>query len=367
MQNKVMISTRKGLFEAKKNGNGWRITDSHFVGDNVTLALHDPRDGTDYAALNHGHFGIKLHRRDKGKKKWVEIETPKYPEKPEGLVDKDGWGKDVKWSTQIIWALETGGPKEKGVLWAGTMPGGLFRSKDRGSSWELMDSLWRHPDRNKWMGGGADIPGIHSICVDPRDSNTVRVAVSCGGVWVTKDAGATWKQSAHGMKYDMGPPEEALNPDAQDPHMMVQSPSDPKKFWVQHHCGIFKSVNDGVTWTEVKAKPSSFGFGVVVHPKKPDTAWFVPGIKDEKRIPVGGALVVTRTTDGGKTFKSLKKGLPQKHAYDVVFRHGLAIDDSGKKLAMGSTTGNVWVSENSGDSWKQVSSTLPQVYAVRWA
>jgi hypothetical protein len=367
MQNKVMISTRKGLFEAKKAGSGWRVTDSHFVGDNVTLALHDPRDGTDYAALNHGHFGIKLHRRDKGKKKWVEIETPKYPEKPEGLVDKDGWGKDVKWTTQLIWALETGGPKQKGVLWAGTMPGGLFRSKDRGNSWELMETLWRHPDRNKWLGGGADIPGIHSICVDPRDHDTVRVAVSCGGVWVTKDAGQSWKQSAHGMNFGEGPEEEQSSPDGQDPHMMVQSPSDPAKFWVQHHYSIFKSENDGVTWTEVKAKPSSFGFGVVVHPKKPDTAWFVPGIKDEKRIPVGGALVVTRTTDGGKTFKSLKKGLPQKHAYDVVFRHGLAIDDSGKKLAMGSTTGNVWVSENSGDSWKQISSTLPQVYAVRWA
>ena len=82
--------------------------------DNVTLALHDPRDGTDYAALNHGHFGIKLHRRDKGKKKWVEIATPSYPPKPEGLVDKDGWGKPVNWTTQMIWALETGRAEGKG-------------------------------------------------------------------------------------------------------------------------------------------------------------------------------------------------------------------------------------------------------------
>jgi len=358
MQKTMMISTRKGLFEAQKSRGGWTISDQHFVGDNVTLMLRDPRDGTDYAALNHGHFGIKLHRRDKGKKKWLEVATPKYPEKPEGLVDKDGWGRDVKWSTQLIWALEcAGGAKDKGHLWCGTMPGGLFRSKDRGESWELMESLWRHPDRNKWLGGGADLPGIHSICVDPRDYRTVRLAVSCGGVWVTHDDGATWKQSAHGMRFDQGPAE---------PHMMVQCAAEPSKFWVQHHCGIWKSINDGVTWTEVKAKPSSFGFGVVVHPKDPNIAWFVPGIKDEKRIPVDGALVVTRTKDGGKTFKSLKKGLPQKHAYDVIFRHALAIDDSGSKLAMGSTTGNVWVSENGGDEWAEVSSTLPQVYAVRW-
>ncbi len=367
MQKRILVSTRKGLFELGKAAKGWAVKTASFLGDNVTLALHDPRDGTDYAAINHGHFGIKLHRRDKDKKKWVEIASPKYPEKPEGLVDKDGWGRDVKWSTQLIWALETGGPKQNGTLWAGTMPGGLFRSDDRGTSWHLIETLWHHPDRNKWLGGGADIPGIHSICVDPRDPNTLRVAVSCGGVWRTQDAGKTWIQSAHGMSFDDGPKSEAESPDAQDPHMMVQSPSDPAKFWVQHHAGIFKSVDDAKTWTRVRATPSSFGFGVVVHPKDPNTAWFVPGIKDEKRIPVGGALIVTRTKDGGKTFKSLKKGLPQKHAYDLIFRHALALDDTGRKLAMGSTTGNMWVSENSGDAWNMVSGTLPPVHAIRFA
>jgi hypothetical protein len=73
---------------------------------------------------------------------------------------------------------------------------------------------------------------------------------------------------------------------------------------VQHHCGIWKSTDNAVSWTEVKAKPSSVRLRVVVHPKDPDTAWFVPGIKDEKRIPVDGKLVVTRTSDGGKTFKT---------------------------------------------------------------
>ena len=367
MAKKLIVSTRKGLFEIAKSRGVWKVADAHFLGDNVSLALHDARDGTDYATINHGHFGVKLHRRNRGARKWVEITAPKYPEKPEGLVDKDGWGRDVNWTTQMIWAMEPGGPKEKGVIWCGTMPGGLFRSRDRGDTWELMESLWRHPDRNKWLGGGADIPGIHSICVDPRDHNTVRIAVSCGGVWRTEDGGKTWAQSGHGMKFDTGPKSEAESPDGQDPHMMVQCAGDPTKFWVQHHASIFKSVNDGVTWTEVKAKPSSFGFAVAVHPKDPDTAWFVPGIKDEKRIPVDGAFVVTRTSDGGKTFKILKKGLPQKHAYDLVFRHGLAIDDTGDCLAMGSSTGNLWVSKNGGDAWVQVSSTLPQVYAVRWA
>jgi photosystem II stability/assembly factor-like uncharacterized protein len=362
MSEAFLVSTRKGLFTVVRGKAGWSVTESGFVGDNVTLALHDKRDDTTYAALNHGHFGIKLHRRQ-GKGPWEELAAPRYPEKPEGLVDLDGWGKPVNWTTQLIWAMEPGGD---GELWCGTMPGGLFRSRDRGNSWEMMETLWRHPDRNKWLGGGADIPGIHSICVDPRDGKTVRVAVSCGGVWVTQDGGETWRQSAHGMHFDDGPPEQAQNPDGQDPHMMVQCRSAPEKFWVQHHCGIFKSDDNAKSWSRVFAKPSSFGFGVVVHPKDSDTAWFVPGIKDEKRIPVDGKLVVTRTRDGGKSFDILSKGLPQDHAYDLVFRHGLSIDETGDRLAFGSTTGGVWVSEDQGDDWQCVTHSLPPVYAVRF-
>lgn len=365
MSDRMMVATRKGLFEVQRNGGGWKVEEAAFLGDNVTLTLHDARDGTDYAALNHGHFGVKLHRRGRGGQ-WQEIPAPTYPPKPEGLDDRDGWGRPVKWTTQMIWSLEAGGPDEPGTLWAGTMPGGLFRSRDRGETWELIRPLWDMPERQKWMGGGADIPGIHSICVDPRSSKTVRIAISCGGVWVTHDGGESWAQSAHGMRYDDGPPELIDNPDTQDPHMMVQCRAVPERFWVQHHCGIWRSADDGKSWQQVTARPSSFGFGVVVHPRDPDTAWFVPGIKDEKRYPVDGKLVVTRTRDGGRSFDVLSSGLPQDNAYDIVYRHALAGDGTGEWLGFGSTTGNLWVSEDQGDSWMTVSTTLPPVHAVRF-
>jgi hypothetical protein len=51
----------------------------------------------------------------------------------------------------------------------------------------------------------------------------------------------------------------------------------------------------------------------------------------------------------------------------VVYRHALALDDTGERLAFGSTTGGLWVSEDQGDSWACVTHTLPPVYAVRFA
>jgi hypothetical protein len=120
-------------------------------------------------------------------------------------------------------------------------------------------------------------------------------------------------------------------------------------------------------WREVKAKaPSRFGFAVAAHPQDPDTAWFVPAQKDECRVPVDGRVVVTRTTDGGRSFDVLTEGLPQQHAYDLVYRHGLDVAVDGRSLAMGSTSGRVWLSEDGGDGWREFAANLPPVYALRW-
>ena len=112
---------------------------------------------------------------------------------------------------------------------------------------------------------------------------------------------------------------------------------------------------------------SSFGFAVAAHPADPQIAWFVPAEAEQRRIPVGAALAVTRTSDGGKSFEVLRNGLPQRHCYDLVYRHGLAVADDGRTLLMGSTSGGVWLSEDAGDHWQTVSTTMPPVYAVCFA
>ena len=80
-----------------------------------------------------------------------------------------------------------------------------------------------------------------------------------------------------------------------------------------------------------------------------------------------GKLVVSRTRDGGASFEVLDRGLPQEHAYDLVYRHGLDVDADGRRLAMGSTTGALWISEDQGDRWECLSTHLPPIYAVRFA
>ncbi len=254
------------------------------------------------------------------------------------------------------------------MVWIGTTPGGLFRSDDRGSSWSLVRPLWDHPDRREWFGGGFDVPCIHSVCVDPRDAKKVMVGVSCGGAWRTDDGGESWRQTAHGMYAEFMPPERRDDPNIQDAHCIVQCRDAPEVFWCQHHNGVFRSTDGGESWSEVTSiTPSKFGFPVAVHPSDGDTAWFVPAVKDECRVPVDGRLVVARTHDGGRSVEVLADGLPSGPAYDLVLRHALDVDDGGAQLAFGSTTGGVWLSDNGGDDWSALEARLPPVNCVRFA
>ncbi|HEX4997596.1 MAG TPA: exo-alpha-sialidase [Terriglobia bacterium] len=370
MSERFFVATRKGLFTVDRSRSGWSIGRAAFIGDNVTIAMRDPRNGDLFAALNHGHFGVKLHRSRNEGETWSEIPAPQYPPMPEGYTPKmvPFFNKPLEWSLKLIWGMVPGGSDEPGAIWCGTMPGGLFRSEDSGETWELNRPLWDEPLRDAWGPNGAEWPGIHSICVDPTDSRHVTVGVSTGGVWITRDRGKSWKITGSGLRSDYLPPEQAGEPNAQDVHCLVQCATKPAMFWLQHHNGIFKSVDDAASWTEIKdVKPSVFGFAVAVHPKDPSIAWFAPSTKDEKRCPTDGRVVVNRTSDGGKTFQPLTQGLPQIHAYDLVYRHALDVDETGDRLAFGSTTGSLWVSENGGESWQTISSNLPPIYSVRFA
>ena len=189
MSDTLFISTRKGLFTVSRRAEQWEITGADFLGDNVSITLTDRRNGRHYAALDHGHFGVKLHRSTATG--WEEITAPTYPPKPDGYEEYDMWSRPLNWSTARIWALEAGGPDEPGVIWSGTLPGGLFRSTDHGQSWEMIRSGIIPSASNGWGVGpiyrasirSASIHAIHGACGSrsrPGVSGSARMPVRAG-------------------------------------------------------------------------------------------------------------------------------------------------------------------------------------------
>lgn len=122
MSGPIFVATRKGLFRldrsASSTGPGWAIAQTAFVGDPVSMVLPDPVTGRIYAAIGHGHFGVKLHRSEDGGVTWAECAAPKYPARPEGAPEDrcPTRGIPIPWNVELIWSLETGGRDQPGVL-----------------------------------------------------------------------------------------------------------------------------------------------------------------------------------------------------------------------------------------------------------
>jgi photosystem II stability/assembly factor-like uncharacterized protein len=358
MSNSLILGTRKGLLILERNGKDWQLACEAHRAIPVSYAFTDKRTGILWAGLDHGHWGQKLHRsRDMGAS-WEEIPAPKYPE---GEMISD----DKPATLSYIWLIAPGADDQPQRLYLGTEPGGLFQSDDGGETFELVPGLWDHPSRkDNWFGGGRDYAGLCSLIVDPRDSQHITIGISVGGVYETRDGGKTWNGRNKGLTADFLP-----TPDAEyghDPHFMLASPSNPNVLWQQNHCGVFRSEDGGANWTNISQEggPVYFGFAIALDLHDEQTAWVVPAVDSLYRLAIDRALCVCRTTDGGKTWTALREGLPQEATYDLVFRHALDLD--GDTLAFGTTTGNLFISEDRGESWRSLGYNFPPINSVRF-
>ena len=358
MQKKLLIGTTKGLVVFEKTGQDWQIKTTHFLGLPVSVIYVNELTNTWWAGISHHHWGQKLHFSTDEGQTWQEVNPPAYP-----LDAQMGSGKPA--TLKKIWIIQHGGAAYPNRLWVGTEPGGLFLSENNGQTFQLVESLWNHPSRmnqQQWFGTGRSEPFIHSIVVDPTDQNHIYIAVSCAGIFETKDGGKKWQPCNKGLIAAYLP-----NPHVEighDPHRLFACTVNPEILWQQNHCGIFRSIDGAKNWQSVSDKNgiANYGFALAIDHQNPERAWVIPAVSDELRIAPKQALTVCRTVDGGQTWQSLTNGLPQENCFDIVFRHALAIQ--GDTLVFGTTTGNVYLSDNQGDGWTCLSNNLARIDCV---
>jgi hypothetical protein len=198
--------------------------------------------------------------------------------------------------------------------------------------------------------------------VHPQSSDHLRIAVSCGGVYESIDGGVSWKPRNKGVFVDYLP--DQYPEFGQDTHMLAQGTSDPSVLWQQNRSGSYRSTDGGETWNDVSdGLPSRSGFCLAMDESDDRTAWTVPMVSDACRTAPSGALSVCRSTDGGETWVEKRSGLPQRHCYDVVFRH--AMDAKDRSVVFGTTCGSLWASDDRGDSWASIALHLPPIFSVR--
>ncbi|UNT00388.1 exo-alpha-sialidase [Streptomyces tubbatahanensis] len=361
----LAVGTRKGLFLARQKtgqrGTGsWEFAGPHFNAQAVYSLSIDRRGPGGPRLLAGGdsaHWGPSVFHSDDLGTTWKEPARPAltYP-------------KDTEASLERVWQLQPGGADEPGVVYAGTEPGGLFRSQDGGESFELVRPLWEHPTRRDWVPGGGGL-GLHTILVDPRDSRRVTVAVSTGGAYRTADGGASWEPCNRGVSAVFLPEGQRYPEYGQCVHKVARDAEAPDRFYLQNHWGVFRSDDGADTWQSIgEGLPSDFGFPVAAHPRRGGVAYLFPLNADTDRVPAEHRCRVHRTQDAGGSWEALSAGLPRAAHYGPVLRDALCTDDADPAgLYFGNRNGEVYASADEGESWRQLARHLPDVLCVRAA
>ena len=353
---KALVGTSKGLVILNSKPK-WHLEKVQFKGFAVTMVFVDKYSGHWWLGLSHNHWGQKLHRSKDAGETWEEVKTPRF------TVD---YSPGQLANLTKIWVMESGGDENE--LWMGTEPGALFYSDNNGDDFHLIESLWNHPsreNRNQWFATGSKYPFLHSIQVNPLDPEHIYVAISCAGVFESKDKGKNWTVQNKGLEAAYLP-----RPDVEighDPHLLLIHPKQPNVLWQQNHCGVFRTEDGANAWikcTSEEALPH-YGFPIAIDEEDPLKAWVIPAESDERRIPKNLKLEVYRTEDGGKHWINSSDGLPNDVSFDLVLRQ--AFIKHKNVLLFGTTNGNLYLSENNGLKWTCISNTLGKISNLRFA
>lgn len=351
----LLVGTKKGLFVLEgEPGRGFEVTSRSFAGEPVEYAMRDRRNGRYLAATSSPFYGPKLWWSDDLSGDWNQAAGLELPE--------DGSAPLAR-----LWVVVPG--VEDGHLLAGGDPGVLFESRDGGATWELNEGLWGHPTRSDWQPGGGGLC-LHTIVPWPDDPSRLLVAISAVGVWLSDDAGRSWRHSNTGIvpRY--------LPEDARDVeigfcvHGVQRSQTRPERLFMQFHDGVYRSDDAGATWVDAVGNlPSDFGFPVVTDPADPDSAYVIPLVGAMDRVTPEGRVTVWETRDAGGSWEPRTDGLPIVDAYLTVLREAFDStgEGSGLELYFGATSGDVFGSGDAGRSWATVADHLPPVYSVRTA
>lgn len=354
----LMIGTRKGLWigTSDESRTDWDLAGPYFDMEEVYACLVDTRGDTPrlLAGVSSPWLGPQVWRSDDLGATWQET--------PNGAIR---FPEDTGAKVERIWQLVPG--PEDGVVYAGTEPGAVWKSTDRGETFALERGLWDHPHRTEW-GAGFGGQAFHTVLPHPTDPQSVTAAISSGGVYQTQDGGTSWEARNQGIKAEFLPEGQQYPEFGQCVHKITRHPSRPERMYMQNHGGVYRSDDHGAIWKSIAdGLPADFGFPIVVHPHDPDTVYVFPLGGSGGRYPPDAKARVWRSRDAGETWTELGDGLPDGF-FVAVMRDAMCADGHDRPgVYFGARNGSVWGSADEGETWSQVAADLPDVMVVRAA
>ena len=249
------------------------------------------------------------------------------------------------------------------TYYMGATGGGVWKTTDAGTSWENISD------------GYFNTSGIGAIDVADSDPNIIYVGTGEGpvrgvktshgdGVYKSTNAGKTWTHMGLAATRHIS----RIHIHPKDPNVVFLA-AQGNPWGPNEERGIYKTTDGGVTWDKILYVNEDSGFAdMTMDATDPNfvmaTSW------DFRRNPWsvksgGPGSRVYKTTDGGATWKEITEGLPE-----LKGKMGVSISPANQKIVYMAIEakdgrGGVYRSEDSGESFKQVSDE-PNTFVRAW-
>lgn len=322
----LLVATIDGVIFLHREGQGtpWQVKRRALTGYHVIALAIEPTSGTIFATMHNGGVAAS---EDFG-------ETWQF--RNEGLESDN------------VYCLTCSVSGNQVKLYVGTEPAHLYVSEDMGAHWRELTALRTVPSVKGWtFPAPPHNAHVKNVAVDPADPNTIYACVEQGGLFKSTDGGDSW-QELHGFNDDC--------------HRLFISPSNPQQLILPTGYGFYRSADGGNSWEEITDRIARIGY--------PDPLVYNPF--NEKLMFLAGAEAdpfhwmqtrsanprIARSRDGGDTWEVLGQGMPEH--LNANFE-AMAIDawDGGCTVYAGNTDGDIYASDDEGDTWSKVVTGIP--------
>ena len=308
-----------GAWLSPDGGDSWRriASPNGLWGESRVygLATHPSEPRTIFAGADDG-----IYRSSDGGQSFTRLESPM--------------------NLREVWKIAVD-PTNPNIIFAGTRPAALYRSSDGGHSWRQLTVDMAEECPN------VRVPRVTALAVDPANPRHVWAGVEVDGVRRSRDGGETWTRIERGV------------PDP-DIHDVTINRNGASKVLTTTPREIFASGDGGENWAPL---------GVNGRFRLPYCRQLTQKIDDPKTLFVatgdgaaGHAGGIQRTRDGGERWEMLT--LPVEPNSPIW---GFAVHPADpERIVACSHYGELFASENAGDTWAKLPREFSEIRAVTW-
>ena len=327
-----------GLYRREFNGEGWQKLHAGLPDpvDVRCVEIHPGDERIVYAGTQYG-----LYRSDNRGDDWSAL-----------ALNDGSW---VIWSILVL-------PSDPDVIFLGTAPHAIFRSRDGGAGFERLPIA--EPEGLVQMGFPCR---VIRLAGDPSDAGIVYAGIEVGGVIRSLDGGESWEDCCGELlklaEHDHLKSRILSDTDAEgmmDSHALAVSASRPDHVILATRMGLFESPDRALHWREMdigRFSPLTYTRDVIVSPHDPDTLFAT--CSDEA---LGRTGSLYRSGDLGQSWERFDHGIEINSTLMKVS----ASRSSAERVVCAARKGQVLGTDDGGQSWQDLSlpDGIADVYAV---